>query len=105
MGCRPGAYLSRSLLALSLIGALAAAPAPAFAQKKGGIAVIGQEAGPPTLDMHFTTNIAARNVVMQMYEQLMTRDESNAPMLELAESLTEAADGLTYTFKIRKGIK
>jgi peptide/nickel transport system substrate-binding protein len=78
---------------------------PALAQKKGGTAVIAQEAGPPTLDMHFSTNIAVRNVVMQVYEQLVTRDETNAPMMELAESFAESTDGLTYTFKIRKGIK
>ncbi len=78
---------------------------PSMAQKRGGTAVIAQEAGPATLDMHFSTNIATRNVVMQVFEQLMTRDEANAPMLELAESLAESPDGLTYTFKIRKGIK
>jgi peptide/nickel transport system substrate-binding protein len=78
--------------------------APASAQKRGGTAVIAQEAGPATLDMHFSTNIATRNVVMQVYEQLMTRDESNAPMLELAESMSESPDGLTYTFKLRKGV-
>ena len=105
MAYRPGAYLSSTILSLALIGAAAFAATPAHAQKKGGTAVIGQEAGPPTLDMHTTTNIAARNVVMQMYEQLITRDENNAPMLELAESLVEAPDGLSYTFKIRKGVK
>ena len=105
MAYRPGAYLSSTILSLALIGAAAFAATPAHAQKKGGTAVIGQEAGPPTLDMHTTTNIAARNVVMQIYEQLITRDENNAPMLELAESLVEAPDGLSYTFKVRKGIK
>ncbi len=83
------AYVSRGLVSLCLLGAVALAQ-PAFAQKKGGTAVIGQEAGPPTLDMHFTTNIAARNVVMQIYEQLITRDESNAPMLELAAACRPA---------------
>ena len=105
MAYRQGAYLSGTILSLVLIGAMAVGTMPAHAQKKGGTAVIGQEAGPPTLDMHTTTNIAARNVVMQIYEQLITRDESNAPMLELAESLVEAPDGLSYTFKVRKGIK
>ena len=105
MAYRPIACASRGILSLFLIGAAIVSAPPALAQKKGGTAVIGQEAGPPTLDMHFTTNIAARNVVMQMYEQLITRDESNAPVLELAESLAESADGLTYTFKLRKGIK
>lgn len=96
---------ARIRLTTALLAGLALfAAAPASAQKRGGTAVIAQEAGPATLDMHFSTNIATRNVVMQVYEQLMTRDESNAPMLELAESMSESADGLTYTFKLRKGI-
>jgi peptide/nickel transport system substrate-binding protein len=35
----------------------------------------------------------------------MTRDENFSPMLELAQSETESPDGLTYTFKLRQGIK
>jgi len=105
MAYRKGASARRVVLSLALAGAAALAASPAFAQKKGGTAVIGQEAGPPTLDMHFSTNIAARNVVMQMFEQIITRDENNAPMLELASSVEESADGLTYTFKLRQGVK
>ncbi len=95
----------RTATAVAALVAVGLAASPALAQKKGGTAVIAQEAGPPTLDMHFSTNIAVRNVVMQVYEQLVTRDETNAPMMELAESMAESTDGLTYTFKIRKGIK
>jgi peptide/nickel transport system substrate-binding protein len=94
----------RTVVAVAALAALALA-APAAAQKRGGTAVIAQEAGPATLDMQFSTNIATRNVVMQVYEQLITRDESNAPMLELAESMTESPDGLVFVFKIRKGVK
>src|SRR5262245_55228475 len=96
--------IPRAAVAVAALAALALA-APASAQKRGGTAVIAQEAGPATLDMQFSTNIATRNVVMQVFEQLITRDESNAPMLELAESMTESPDGLVYTFKIRKGVK
>src|SRR5260221_2337327 len=42
---------------------------------------------------------------MNIYESLMTRDETNQPILELADSMTESADHLTYTFKIRQGVK
>jgi peptide/nickel transport system substrate-binding protein len=90
---------------VALAGTALLADSPAVAQKRGGTAVIAQEAGPATLDMHFSTNIATRNVVMQVFEQLITRDENNAPLLELAESLTESPDGLTYSFKLRKGVK
>ena len=48
--------------------------------------------------------ISTRNIAMNIYEALMTRDENNNPILELAESLTEAPDHLSYTFKLRDGI-
>ena len=35
----------------------------------------------------------------------MTRDENNNPILELAESMAESPDHLTYTFKLRQGVK
>ena len=35
----------------------------------------------------------------------MTRDENNAPILELADSMTEAEDHLSYIFKLRQGVK
>ena len=35
----------------------------------------------------------------------MTRDENFSPILELANSLTESPDHLTYTFKLRQGIR
>jgi ABC-type transport system substrate-binding protein len=35
----------------------------------------------------------------------MTRDEENNPITELADSYEESADKLTYTFKLRQGVK
>ena len=66
--------------------------------------VFGQEAQVAGLDMHFSSAISARNVAMHIYETLMTRDENNAPIHELAESHEVSDDGLTYTFKLRDGI-
>jgi peptide/nickel transport system substrate-binding protein len=105
MAARSSTIAFRTATALLALAALGLGAGPAQAQKKVGTAVIAQEAGPPTMDMHFSTNIAVRNVVMQMYEQLVTRDETNAPMLELAESYAETNNGLEHTFKVRKGIK
>ena len=87
-------------------GALAlAAVRPAAAQRRGGDLVFAQEATVPTLDMHFSTSIATRNVAMNMYECLVTRDENNAPVADLAEGFEESGDGLTYTFRLRRGVK
>ena len=35
----------------------------------------------------------------------MTRDENNKPILDLAASMEESPDHLTYTFKLRQGVK
>ena len=51
-----------------------------------------------------SSTISTRNIAMNIYESLMTRDENNNPILELASSMTEAPDHLTYTFKLRQGI-
>jgi peptide/nickel transport system substrate-binding protein len=71
----------------------------------GGDFVFGQEANPNTLDQMTSSTIATRNIAMNIYESLMTRDENNHPILELAEAMIEARDHLVYTFKLRRGIR
>lgn len=71
---------------------------------KGGNLVFGQEAKVNSLDMHSSSTISTRNIAMHMYEALMTRDEGNNPIPELAESIEESDDRLKYTFALRQGI-
>lgn len=78
---------------------------PGQAQKRSATLAFGQEATPPTLDPQFSSSIATRNVAMHIYEQLLTRGENNGVIPELAESWRVSPDGLTYTFKIRTGLK
>lgn len=70
----------------------------------GGDFVFGQEANINTLDQMTSATISTRNIAMNMYESLMTRDDNNRPILELAEAMTESPDHLTYTFKLRQGV-
>src|SRR3978361_281389 len=70
----------------------------------GGNFVFGQEANINSLDQMTSNTISTRNIAMNIYESLMTRDENNHPILELAEAMLEAPDHLTYTFKLRQGI-
>jgi peptide/nickel transport system substrate-binding protein len=72
--------------------------------KRSTMLVFGQEAPPPTLDPHFSTSISTRNIAMHIFEQLVTRDENNDVIPELAENWQVSPDGLTYTFKIRGGV-
>ena len=70
----------------------------------GGNFVFGQEANINTLDQMTSSTISTRNIAMNIYETLMTRDENNHPILELAAAMTEAPDHMTYTFKLRPDI-
>ncbi|PZW50850.1 peptide/nickel transport system substrate-binding protein [Humitalea rosea] len=102
--------MKRSFLASSLIAAAFALPAaPAMATPfqcptRGGDLVFGQEANVNSLDQMTSSTISTRNIAMNIFETLMTRDENNNPILELAEAMEEGADGLSYTFKLRHGI-
>ena len=98
--------MRRGILAtVILFGLTAGAGAKPFeCPKIGGDLVFGQEANINTLDQMSSATISTRNIAMNIYETLMTRDENNNPILELAEQMTEAPDHLTFTFKLRQGI-
>ena len=93
--------LTSALVAFTASGAQAAFECPV----KGGDLVFGQEAKVNSLDMHASSTISTRNIAMHMFEALMTRDEDNNPILELAEAVDISDDGLVYTFTLRDGIK
>src|SRR3954449_1368922 len=93
------------LASVLLLGMTAAASAEPFkCPRTGGDFVFGQEANFNTLDQMTSATISTRNIAMNIYESLMTRDENNRPILELAEAMIEASDHLTYSFKLRQGI-
>ena len=92
-------------------GVAAALPLPAIAQgvgqqgRKGGDVIVAMTAAPPTIDAMATTAQAARNISMHLFESLFTRDEGANPKPELAEGVDIAADGMSYSFKLRGGVK
>ncbi len=70
------------------------------------MARIGNLGEPPTLDAHWTTATLTEVLTNHLYEGLYSLDEDYRPIPMLAESLPAvSADGLTYTFKLRQGIK
>ncbi len=73
--------------------------------KTGGDLVVGLEAAVPTLDQQTGSSSATRNVAMNIFETLVIRDGNMNPTPDLAESIETSADGLTYTFKLRPGVK
>ncbi len=95
---------SFGLLAGLLAAALPARAAPFKCPHTGGNFIFGQEANINSLDQMTSATISTRNIAMNMFEALMTRDENFNPILDLAASVTEAPDHLTYTFKLRQGV-
>ncbi|MBI3707442.1 MAG: ABC transporter substrate-binding protein [Proteobacteria bacterium] len=93
-------------LAASLgLGALTASPHAGLAQTRGGDVVIAMVGAPPSLDAQVTSAQVARNVTLELYETLYGRDENGNAVPDLAEGVDISADGKTYLFKLRKGVK
>ena len=102
----------QSKIAWSLAALAAAAafvtPAVAQAPKKGGILNYGVVAELPTSDCHATTTFATLHPVAPMYSTLLKFQgphDNNKIVGDLAESYEASADALTYTFKLRRGVK
>ncbi len=95
-----------ALLVLTALatGAVPVLAAPFACPHTGGSLVFGQEANVNSLDQQASNTISTRNVAMNIFEALLTRSEDNQTIGDLAESWTESADKLTYTFKLRTGV-
>jgi peptide/nickel transport system substrate-binding protein len=83
-------------------GAAFAADTP----RKGGILRIGNLGEPPSLDPHWGTQTITEVLTNHVFEGLYALDESYRPIPMLAEGMpTVSKDGLTYTIKLRRGVK
>ncbi len=102
--CRPAAAVALGFALAAASAATPATAAPFQCPQRGGDLVFGQEANVNSLDQMTSSTISTRNIAMNIYESLVTRDENNRPILELAEKMVESDDHLTYTFTLRSGI-
>jgi len=98
-------YRRAVLLALASLALLALNTLAAEAQKKGGALRVGILGEPPSLDVHWTTATITETLGNHIYEGLYTLDATNRPIPMLAESHSVSKDSLTYTFKLRQGVK
>lgn len=71
----------------------------------GGTLKIAIGAQPPTMDTHLTTTSIALDITRNIYETLVTQNGNQQPVPMLAESIEKSDDGLSYTFKLRTGVK
>ena len=96
----------RKLIVFALLTLVLAAPLAADAQKKGGILKIGNLGEPPSLDPHWGTQTITEVLTNHVFEGLYSLDEKYQPIPMLADGMpTVSKDGLTYTIKLRQGIK
>lgn len=91
-----------SAAALAAAGAMAAET-----PKTGGVLKFAVSAEPPNYDCHANSSFAFIHPVRPHYSTLLKFDAAKYPAVkgDLAESWTVSKDGLTYTFKLRKGVK
>jgi peptide/nickel transport system substrate-binding protein len=94
------------LLAGAVLLAVAGA-AGAQTPRSGGLLKFAVGAEPPNYDCHANSSFAFIHPVRPHYNTLLKFDTARYPAVkgDLAESWTVAKDGLTYTFRLRKGVK
>jgi peptide/nickel transport system substrate-binding protein len=105
-----GKQMQRSTLAVTTaLVCWMAAPAVVDAQEpqRGGTLKFAVSAEPPNYDCHANTSFAFVHPVRPHYNTLLRFVPDSYPEIEgdLAESWEVSEDGLTYTFKLREGVK
>ncbi len=95
-----------------ILAALAAAlvlalPARAAEPKRGGIVNWFNYADPTRLDIHAESALAHQQATAGVYSGLLQHDpeKPGEPIPDLATSYQASEDGLSYTFKLRQGVK
>ena len=71
----------------------------------GGTLIWGHSETTQNLDMHQTGTASSGRVLQNIHSSIVTVDKDLNVIPGLAESFEVAGDGLTYTFKLRPGVK
>ena len=98
---------STLIAAITALALLLTGPVPdTDAQKKGGVLKIGNLGEPPSLDPHWGTQTITEVLTNHIFEGLYSLDDGYRPIPMLADGMpTVSRDGLTYTIKLRQGVK
>ncbi len=104
------AFLLGAIISLGIVAPGGAQDARIYgksdpAAKSGGRMVVGSLTEPPALDPYHQGADARIRVTVLSYQGLFYEDASGEAVPLLAESYTAAPDGLSYTFKLRRGVK
>ncbi len=90
---------------LAMGGLVAAGSAGAQAPVAGGALTFAAGSDPDSLDPQNTQSNPGEQVNRMMYDNLVRFNTKMQIEPALAESWTQSKDGLTWTFKLRKGVK
>jgi peptide/nickel transport system substrate-binding protein len=71
----------------------------------GGIFHAAMSTNTPTMDAVLSTTTVSRQLAIHIWESLVTVDDNYRVIPELAENWQRADDGLSYTFRLRPGVK
>jgi peptide/nickel transport system substrate-binding protein len=101
--------MSKTVRRLLAVAAAFVLPAAANAETpvRGGILNFAVVAEPPNYDCHSNTTFGHTHPIAPHYSTLLKFHGKSYPEVtgDLAESWTAAPDGMSYTFKLHKGIK
>ena len=94
-----------AIAACALVSAIDRAEAQT--PKRGGTLNFSVVAEPPNYDCHGSTTFALIHPIAPHYSTLVKFDGKTYPKVvpDLAQSWTVAPDGMTYTFKLKPGVK
>jgi peptide/nickel transport system substrate-binding protein len=101
-------FLRRSTAFGGALAFAGLAPATLRAQEtpvSGGHLIWGHSETVQNLDMHQTGTASTSRVLQNVHASIVTVDKNLNVIPNLAESFEIAPDGLTYTFKLRPGVK
>jgi peptide/nickel transport system substrate-binding protein len=79
--------------------------AASSAPKRGGVLLVGKTTEAPTLEPHRENALSRARVTQNMYSYLVQADSDLKIVPDLSEKWDISADGKTYTFTLRKGVK
>src|SRR5262249_37709166 len=99
--------MALTCLAVAVIVAMPTAATATETPRRGGVLLAAIGADPPSLDPHQENTFACIELVAPLYSTLLQVDPYHYPKVigDAASEWKIAPDGLTYTFKLRPGIK
>jgi peptide/nickel transport system substrate-binding protein len=94
-----------AVAALTVVVACGRGPAPATSAGPRDSLIFSAPADATTLDPHNTTDTESDQVIGMVFEGLLGFDEKMTIVGRLAESWGVADDGVTWTFRLRTGVR